>query len=163
MSLLRLKTSFLSGSRRGFTLIELLVVISMIVVLVMITSLIYSSLFEQGRDAQRKGDLTSIQHALEQYYVDQGFYPMEGDVTFGSSLAVGSKTYHTALPKDPTGAFPYLYKPTKTDGGTCDNTDTTKLCVKYCLYGAMEVDDNNNSAAVSCADDADRKYEVQSP
>ncbi len=71
-----LAPSHSSSTKTGFTLIELLVVCFIIAVLfvIIIQSLIAAQI--KTRDAQRLKDLDTIQAAVEQYYRDNGHYPV---------------------------------------------------------------------------------------
>ena len=63
-------------SKKSFTLIELLVVISIIAILVAVAIVSYSNIQMKGRDAKRKANLATVQQALEQFYADNGAYPL---------------------------------------------------------------------------------------
>lgn len=95
-------------NKKAFTLIELLVVIMIIGMLAaMITGNFFTSL-KKGRDAKRKGDLESIQKALEMYYEDKRSYP--ATITFDSPLSdpASSKVYMQRVPNDPlSGDYAY--------------------------------------------------------
>ncbi len=75
--------------RKGFTLIELLVVVSIIGVL---ASIIISSINEarlKAKQANFTQTLTSLQTALELYYLDNGRYPTAG-ITSPNSTTYGA-------------------------------------------------------------------------
>jgi prepilin-type N-terminal cleavage/methylation domain-containing protein len=64
-----------SQNSSGFTLVELLVAI---IILGVVSSFVISSAAkaqENARNAKRVSDVKKVQSALEQYYVDHGFYP----------------------------------------------------------------------------------------
>jgi type II secretion system protein G len=121
--------------KSGFTLIELLVAVTIIAILMTIAIPSYNKFVAKGRDTRRQSDIKIVQSALEQYKLDQGFYPSVADLPWGAALASpnGTKTYNNKLPKDPLdtqSTYPkYMYKK-KPDA--CDNTTT--LCSSYCLY-----------------------------
>jgi prepilin-type N-terminal cleavage/methylation domain-containing protein len=54
--------------KKGFTLLEILVVIGIIVVLIGMGTVSYSTAQKKARDAKRKGDLQAFQKVLEQCY-----------------------------------------------------------------------------------------------
>lgn len=66
---------------RGFTLIELLVVIAIIGLLASIVLASLNSARIESRDARRIADLHNIRTALELFYSEYGFYPLERDQT----------------------------------------------------------------------------------
>lgn len=118
----------------GFTLIELLVTITIIGILATIGLITYSAFLKAGRDTQRQSDLRQIQSALEEYHADQKYYPVQSEVTFGSSLSFGSKTYLTKLPNDPIKNPDYSYIPSPSG---CTNSGSSQ-CISYCLFAHME-------------------------
>lgn len=126
----------------GFTLVELLVVISIIAVLSAIGLVIYSNVIKQGRDSKRQSDLRVIQSALEQYYADQFSYP--DNITAGTPLSAGGKTYLNQIPGDSNPSKNYYYarsgasyelcaaleippNPTQTCGGSCGSACNFKV------------------------------------
>jgi len=61
--------------RWGFTLVEVLTVIFIFGVLASITSYVYGSSLARSRDNQRLSDLNSIKNTLEQFYLENRYYP----------------------------------------------------------------------------------------
>ncbi len=61
--------------RRAFTLIEIMVTIAIIGVLVSLTGYVYSTSLKRSRDYQRISDLQTIKNSLEQFYLDNRYYP----------------------------------------------------------------------------------------
>lgn len=59
----------------GFTIVELLIVIVIIGILAAITIVAYNGIQQRARDSQRASDLTTLNKALELYYIDNGEYP----------------------------------------------------------------------------------------
>ena len=93
-------------SPSGFTIVELLVVIVVIGILAAITIVSYTGISQRSRDASRSSDATSIQRAIDLYYVDNGSYPSIGSDNVGydiSLLATPLAKYITKIPVDPTG------------------------------------------------------------
>lgn len=96
------KRFFENDARKGFTLIELLVVIAIISILSVIGLTAMASAREKARDAQRRIDLSQIQHQLVQYYDDhQGKYPLVVDTVGGTVVADHSQILNIL----PTGIF----------------------------------------------------------
>ena len=98
-------------NRLGFTLMELLVVISIISILVTIGLSSFSTAQKKGRDVRRKGDLSSLSNALEQFYSVCGFnYPTpEGDF-YGPVICTTPGVSIAIMPSgvsDPRGTPPY--------------------------------------------------------
>ena len=136
--------------KRGFTLIELLVVISIIGILATLLVANYNAARSRARDAQRKSDLRNIQTALRIYYNDIQKYPCEDttgtdpgdikacstdsiceDVTtcdWGKSWKIGSRTYMSTLPDDPSPDRSYRY----------DQTDNDNYTLKACLENTSD-------------------------
>jgi len=94
----------------GFTLIELLIVITIIAIFSGAGVASYTGSQKAARDAKRKGDLRTLQLALQQYYADNLSYPIITTWS-GESTGFGSHTadyipdlvpkYIERLPNDP--------------------------------------------------------------
>lgn len=74
--------------KRGFTLIELLIVISVIAILIGIALPRFRGIQEEGLIAQAKGELRTLQTAVESYYIHN------------------TNTYPATFPDDIEGASP---------------------------------------------------------
>ena len=61
--------------KRGFTLIELLIVIAVISILIGIALPRFRGMREEGLIAQAKGELRTLQTAVESYYIHNSAYP----------------------------------------------------------------------------------------
>jgi len=121
-------------SNSGFTLLEILVVITIIGFLTAMGMTSYNVTQQRGRDARRKGDISAIQNAFEQYYVvHNSTYPKEENEA-KTSLQSGS------LPVDPKTGAPYSYTYDATNGST------------YCACATLEVLGGGNATAVGKAD-----------
>lgn len=115
---MKMKTRAMPAGRQGFTLMELLVVMGIIVLLMGVGIVSYTSTNKKARDAKRKADIESIRSALELYRSDQGRYPSlsvnASNCLTATSITAGSTTYLAVVPKD-----------IKDDGAT--------YCYKYSL------------------------------
>lgn len=61
--------------KKGFTLIELLIVIAVISILIGIALPRFRGMQEEGKIAQAKGELRTLQTAMESYCIHNGSYP----------------------------------------------------------------------------------------
>jgi type II secretion system protein G len=111
-------------NKKGFTLIELLLVIAIVGVLAGVSIQSFSGSQAKARDSRRKADLKAIQQALEQYYNDNGRYPVtpralwdcspsaptvwirdDGTLPVASQKPLGSN-YIATIPNDPRNGQP---------------------------------------------------------
>jgi prepilin-type N-terminal cleavage/methylation domain-containing protein len=76
-------------SKKGFTLVELLVVISIIALLSTIAIVSLGSARAKARDTARIADMKQVSTALEQFYADQGGYPIEPAVMGTTTYEIG--------------------------------------------------------------------------
>ena len=134
--------------KKGFTLIELLVVITLISILSAIGVVSYRDLTREGRDSKRQTDLKILQSSLEQYRVDNDYYPatlamqtaLDNGEAFTSEVgardgATGTmKTYLNQLPKETMTTFKYCYLAVPVN---CDNS-VENLCTSYNLYARLD-------------------------
>lgn len=121
--------------KRGFTLIELLIVIAVISILIGIALPRFRGMREEGLIAQSKGELRTLQTAVESFYIHTGAYPAAlTNLTSATPNIVG-----TTLPTDPfNGANNYGFAD---DGATPVNY--------YVIYSIGA--GGNGSAAISAA------------
>ena len=82
--------------KKGFTILELLIVISVIAILVGIALPRFKGMTDEGNIARARGELRTLQTAVEIYYIRKGAYPANA---------------HAAL----TGATPQIIASTPTD------------------------------------------------
>lgn len=104
--------------QRGFTLIELIIVMGILAVLSVMVIAVADPLaqFKKADDTRRKSDLSQLQKVLEQYYQDNGRYPLHDSISYqikrldGSVATWGSffLPYMSVLPKD-SGGRKYVY------------------------------------------------------
>lgn len=131
--------------RKGFTLIEMIITIGILGVLASIVLAVVNPLaqFQKSNDARRKGDLSQLQRALEQYYQDHGQYPHSAGGTGSPTYSIvdfskintnppvgitwGAQwtPYMNFLPKDPDNNRTYIY--------VTDSTWQT-----YWIYASLE-------------------------
>lgn len=120
---------------KAFTLIELLVVISIIGILMAISIFGLNGAREASRDAKRKGDLETIRSGIELYRADNNGYPTSLNLTGTGTLVVGSNTYISLIPADPTSTTRnYVYS---SDG------------ITYTLCASLE-NGGTDTCSVSC-------------
>jgi prepilin-type N-terminal cleavage/methylation domain-containing protein len=98
-------------SNCGFTYVELMLVITLIALLATGLVLIYrpSSLNSRARDNDRLSDLSAIERAVNEFYIDNEYYP---DITVEDL-----STYLHPFPVDPLNDADYFYS-YSTDGST---------------------------------------------
>lgn len=102
---------------RGFTIVELLIVIVIIGIMTGITGFAYITTKKNSRDDTRTADITTLKHAVERYYQDNGEYPAicpggPGIACNVSYLADSLEPYLSDIPHDPKysgTATDYLY------------------------------------------------------
>ena len=93
--------------KKGFTIIELLIVISVIAILIGIALPRFRGMQEEGNIAKAKGELRTLQTAVESYYIhNNNTYPTAlSSLTTATPNIIGS-----SLPTDPfNGTSNYGY------------------------------------------------------
>jgi prepilin-type N-terminal cleavage/methylation domain-containing protein len=88
-------------TRKGFTLIELLIVIALIGFLAMISVIVLSGARLKQRDTKRVSDIQVIRTALEQYWLRNASFPVQG-----TSQQIGSGNYSTITSNGFEGTAP---------------------------------------------------------
>jgi len=117
----------------GFTLIELLVVISIIGILAAMLTASFSEAQKSSRDAKRRGDLKSIQGALEQYQVTNSSYPGNSPTDYPTALTSGNYFQNNVVPTDPKTGSPYSATVYTTTAYTICAT-LEKSATPVCIY-----------------------------
>lgn len=111
------------NKKKGFSLLELLVTVGIIAILLAIGVTSYSTVQKKSRDAKRRGDLRTIQQALEQYYSTCGntyqVPPISAEIVCNSPTLLILPT--NQIPFDPKTGSSYGC------GGTCNGSQFT-LC-----------------------------------
>ncbi len=134
--------------RKGFTLIELLIVIVIIGILAVGFAPTLLNAPKKARDGVRKGQIASIQQAVEAYALDNAYLPSAaGTNCLPAGYSVNFQG--SAAPVDPSGA--------KYANGTCVGgyqyilqDKATPKC--YYIVATMEIPENNNGASVGAGD-----------
>jgi prepilin-type N-terminal cleavage/methylation domain-containing protein len=134
-------------SRKGFTILELLIVVAVIGILVGIALPRFKGLQDEGNIAKAKGDLRTLQTAMESYLMHNS-NALPASLT---TLTTASPKIVSVIPNDPfnsgnpytlvKGTAPYytIYSKGPTPGGSCGAPDDTTGIVtevngQYCIY-----------------------------
>ena len=121
-------------NRKAFTLIEVLVIISLLIILIGMTIPRVKGMQDAGNIAHAKGELQTLQTAVESYYV----YPIAGQAKayppttvglVGSFLTGRSPQIISIPPYDPWGA-----------GGATEYNYVLSANAKYYIIASMGVD-----------------------
>lgn len=144
-----LKILPIKKGKKGFTLTELLIVITLISFLILIVILLARRNLLKGNDARRKGDIKTIQVAVEEYEKDNDCYPLPQLVT--CEPGTGLEPYIPRIPCDPVTKSSYYY----------DYEDTS--CPSwYRIYANLE-NENDSAAFSSCGPEGAYNYFSSSP
>lgn len=91
-------------NNQGITLQELLIVITIIVFLVSLLLIGYSTQLHKGRDGKRRADLQKIKLSFEDYFNDNGCYPAQVELEiFETCDSDGFKPWLNSIPCDSLG------------------------------------------------------------
>ncbi len=87
-------------STTGFTLLEILLVVGIIAVLagIVIVAINPGRQLAQTRNAERKSDIKQIKSAMEQFYIDKGYYPASTTLSATTTLLEVCDTGATSSP-----------------------------------------------------------------
>lgn len=150
---------------KGFTLVELLVVIAIIAILSVTAFIALGGQTVKARDAKRKEDLSTIQNALELYFVENSKFPT-APLTQGDDISSGQvpKKYLSILPTDPGPkhrTYPYVVSgATYQVGATLENDGSVPNYEAYVVGAAKDQLKtaggsgryNNSGALAPCSD-----------
>ena len=95
---------------KGFSLVELLVVITIIAILSVVAYTAIGGQTIKARDSKRQQDMSTIQSAMELYFVEFSRYPgslENGEATLAAGWKIPKK-YLSEIPTDP-GGDDYIY------------------------------------------------------
>ena len=100
---------------KGFTLIELLVVMTILAILTMVTMAQFQTAKKKANDVARKGDLNAVSKALQMFFNDYGYFPLESEIVFGGTFEDDSASppyvYMKRMPRENVAnGKPYCYK-----------------------------------------------------
>ena len=88
--------------RKGFTILELLIVIMVISILIGISIPRFRGIQQEAQVAQAKGDLRTLQTAVESYYIhNSNAYPATGASALQTALSTASPNIINFVPTDP--------------------------------------------------------------
>ena len=95
-------------SKKGFTIIELLIVIAVIAILVGIALPRFKGMRDEGNITRAKGELRTLQTAVESYRIHTGAYPAAAG--FEATLIAATPQIFSAAMNDPFAAAgtPYV-------------------------------------------------------
>ena len=140
--------------RKGFTIIELLIVISVIAILVGIALPRFKGMRDEGNISKAKGELRTLQSAVESYRIHNGAYPAAGaaweaaltgatpqivSATMDDPFAASGTQYLLVLSNGTTGNFYAIYSVGPGGNGyvaVVDNTTgaVTEANGSSCIY-----------------------------
>ena len=150
----------------GFTIVELVIITLVILVLAALVFKTYNSIQARSRNTTRQNNLLSLQHKIESFYSNNGYFPNLSDLNDPTwrtknmpSLDNGSLVdplascdpSKTACVGGSDKAVPkhYEYYPTQSDGASCEGKVGSKAdqtCAQYKLFASYE--GNFNGARV---------------
>ncbi|MBU0727688.1 prepilin-type N-terminal cleavage/methylation domain-containing protein [Patescibacteria group bacterium] len=101
-------------NNKGFSLVELLVVVTIIAILSVTAYMALGGQTVKAKNSKRLQDLSTIQSALEVYFIEFSEYPSTTPLTSGSAAGEIPRKYLSEVPVDPEGPNYYYW----TDGAT---------------------------------------------
>ncbi|MCX5698454.1 MAG: type II secretion system protein [Candidatus Omnitrophica bacterium] len=138
--------------RKGFTIIELLIVIAVISILVGIALPRFKGMRDEGNIAKAKGELRTLQTAIESYRIHNGAYPAAAgwqttllsakpqiiSAAMVDPFGLASAQYVLVLSNDTTGHFYAIYSVGPVAGASVtavdDITGVATESAPTCIY-----------------------------
>ncbi len=119
-------------NQKGFTLIELLIVVAIIGIIAAIAIPNLLNAIDRGKQKRTMADLRSMGTAIEEYAIDNNFYP--NAATLALLEANITPSYIRALPQNDgwNGAFEIDSVPTDYTLASCGKGETG-VCVSACI------------------------------
>lgn len=153
--------------KKGFTLIELLVVISIIAILTALGAVSFTNSRRAARDTRRLGDVKNIVTALEQYYADNGSYPVSSPATClfsgGGDWCCSQNTGGTSnwIP----GLSSYISGGVQNQfgglQGHCFNSNREAFSGGYVLHYTLERRNSNASGSQIDGGETNARYQIR--
>ncbi|HEX5456163.1 MAG TPA: type II secretion system protein [Candidatus Saccharimonadales bacterium] len=138
----------LKRKQSGFTIVELLIVIVVIGILAAIIITTFTGVQKKARDADRKSDINAIYSQVEVYFAQNSKYPTLANLNDGTwrdanvkgltDDSIHAPNASNALISDLTSTATnvYIYAPTASGGGACDNSATD--CGAFTIKANLE-------------------------
>lgn len=138
-----------SKFKKGFSLVELLVVITIIAILSVVAYTAVGGQTVQARDSRRTQDISTIQSALELYFVEYSRYPgslENGEATSAEGWKIPRK-FLSSIPEDPKGVSYYYYPQTQgyVLGAVLENEGTPESYIVGNLDSGFENDGSGDA------------------
>jgi Tfp pilus assembly protein PilE len=142
----------------GFTVIELVIIILVIVVLAAVFFRSYASVQARSRNATRQRNLYALQHKIELFYSNNGYFPNLNDLNNATWRTKNMSSLGNGVLVDPSSSCDpsvsaclggsdkavskqYQYYPTQSDGKPCAGAIGSKAdqtCAQYKLFASYE-------------------------
>lgn len=90
-------------NEKGFTMIEMMVVLIIIAVLIGVGIKFYIGYIDKARITKAKGDITTMQAALDSYYAEKNEYPKDDNGLKDAGISTD------VLSSSASGSTPYVY------------------------------------------------------
>lgn len=124
--------------KKASTLVEILVVMVILALMIIFSVTFIPIQITKAQDAVRKANISRITKFIEEYYEDQGCYPVSIPVCT-NALSKDGTVYLDNIPCDPKTKTSYVYV---SEGGECPTW--------YQLYGNLEYLEDKIIDSVGC-------------